>query len=57
MVAKMFLTQAYSLKRWTRLEKKVYMYTANQHVALDLSALKLFGPRYLLEDVLYSSNE
>ena len=46
MAAKMFPTQAYSLKRWTRLEKKVYMYMPNQHMALDTPALRIFGPRY-----------
>ena len=33
------------------------MYTANHHVALDLSALKTFGPMYFYEGYVYSSNE
>ena len=47
--AKTWPTQAYSLKRWTRITKEHVMYTANQRVALDLPALDVYGPRYSLE--------
>ena len=55
--AKMWPTQAYSLKRWIRIADDQYMYTGNHHVALDLPALRWHGPRYLYRNRLYNSSE
>ena len=55
--AKMWPTQAYSLKRWIRIADDEYMYTGNHHVALDLPALRWHGPRYLYRNRLYNSSE